>query len=240
MPGRPGDGKLRCMTELLAARDGAQAPNRQAPSRQAPSPQSPSPGRAPLSGTERVAIGIGTASLVGFGAYGIASGSPSTFGYLFTVVAIGAAIAWLRRDALPSLLAIGLAIAAIVHLCGGFISVEHNVLYNGYLGPYNKALGTHLLQYDHFAHAFASFVVVFAAWFLLAKPNAAGQRRRDLLILTVGTALGIGGLNEMIEFLATIAHHGAHVGGYLNTGWDLICNFIGASAAGLILARSRA
>jgi putative membrane protein len=179
-------------------------------------------------------------ALVGFGAYGVASGSPSTFGYLFTVLAIGAAIAWLRRDALPDLLAIGLAIAAIVHLAGGFIKVEHNVLYNGYLGPYNKALGTHLLQYDHFAHAFASFVIVFAAWFLLAAPNRATKRRRDPVILAVGTALGMGGLNEMIEFLATIAHHGAHVGGYSNTGWDLICNFIGAGFAGLILARSQA
>ncbi|HET7018457.1 MAG TPA: DUF2238 domain-containing protein [Streptosporangiaceae bacterium] len=196
--------------------------------------------RAPLSRAERIAIGMGAAAMVGFGTYGIATGSPSTFGYLFTVVVIGAAIAWLRRDALPDLLAIGLAMAATVHLAGGFINVEHNVLYNGYLGPYDKALGTHLLQYDHFAHAFASFVIVFAAWFLLAKPNLAGKGRRELLILAVGTALGMGGLNEMIEFLATIAHHGAHVGGYLNTGWDLICNFIGASTAGIILARSRA
>ena len=178
--------------------------------------------------------------MAAFGTYGIATGSPSTFGYLFTVVVIGAAVAWLRRDALPNLLAIGLAIAAVVHLAGGFISVEHNVLYNGYLGPYNKALGTHLLQYDHFAHAYASSVIVFAAWFLLARPHGAGKGRPELLILAVGTALGMGGLNEMIEFLATIAHHGAHVGGYLNTGWDLICNFIGATTAGVILARSRA
>jgi hypothetical protein len=29
-------------------------------------------------------------------------------------------------------------------------------------------------------------------------------------------------------------------GGYWNTGWDLISNFIGATAAGLVIARSRA
>lgn len=44
----------------------------------------------------------------------------------------------------------------------------------------------------------------------------------------------------MAEFLATLAHHGGHAGGYWNTGWDLVCNFIGASAAGLLIARSRA
>ena len=35
----------------------------------------------------------------------------------------------------------------------------------------------------------------------------------------------LGALNEMVEFLA---HHGTHVGGYWNMGWDLVCNFIGA------------
>jgi hypothetical protein len=35
-----------------------------------------------------------------------------------------------------------------------------------------------------------------------------------------------------------LAHHGAHVGGYFNTGWDLICNLIGAGAAGLVIAMS--
>ena len=83
---------------------------------------------------------------------GFATGSPSTVGYVSSVIVIGAAIVWLRRAALPGLLAAGLAIAAV----------------------------------------------------------------------------------------ATLAHHGAHAGGYWNTGWDLVCNFIGASAAGLVIARSRA
>jgi hypothetical protein len=57
-----------------------------------------------------------------------------------------------------------------------------------------------------------------------------GRRRRG----------GAGALNEMVEFLATLAHHGAHTGGYWNTGWDLVCNFTGAAVAGLVIARSRA
>jgi len=75
---------------------------------------------------------------------------------------------------------------------------------------------------------------------MLAAPHAATNHRRELVILAVGAALGLGALNEVVEFLATLAHHGAHVGGYRNTGWDLVCNVIGAGAAGLVITKSHA
>jgi uncharacterized membrane protein YjdF len=197
-------------------------------------------GRPRLSRAERGAIQIVAVALVGFCIYGFATGSPSTVGYVFSVLVIGAAIAWLRRAPLPDLLAIALAIAAVLHLAGGLINVGQNVLYNASIGPYSKALGTHFLQYDHVAHAYVSFVIAFACWVMIAAPHAAANHRRELVILAVGAALGLGALNEMVEFLATLAHHGAHVGGYWNTGWDLVCNFIGAGAAGIVIAKSHA
>jgi uncharacterized membrane protein YjdF len=112
------------------------------------------------------------------------------------------------------------------------------VLYNAAIGPFSKALGTHYLQYDHFAHAYVSFVIAFACWVMLAAPSMTANRRRELLILAVGTALGLGAINEVVEFLATLAHHGAHAGGYWNTGWDLVCNLIGACTAGVVIAKS--
>jgi uncharacterized membrane protein YjdF len=161
-------------------------------------------------------------------------------GYASSVLVIAAGIAWLRRAVLPDLLAFALAIAAILDLAGGLINVGQNVLYNASIGPYSKALGTHYLQYDHFVHAYVSFVVAFACRVMLARPHAPAEHRRELVILAVGTALGFGALNEMIEFIATLAHSGAHAGGYWNTGWDLISNFIGAGAAGIVIIRSPA
>jgi hypothetical protein len=203
-------------------------------------PESPGPGRARLSRAERGAVQVAAVAVAGFCVYGFAAGSPSTVGYVSSVLVIGAAIVWLRRAALPGLLAAGLAIAAIAALAGGLINVGQNVLYNASIGPYSKTLGTHFLQYDHLAHGYVSFVVAFACWVMLAAPHAGADHRRELVILAVGAALGVGALNEMVEFLATLAHHGAHAGGYGNTGWDLVCNFIGAGAAGLVIARSRA
>ena len=202
--------------------------------------ESSGPSRPPLSRAERGAIQIAAVALAGFCIYGLATGSPSTVGYVFSVLVIGAAIAWMRRAPLPGLLAIALAIAAILHLAGGLINVGQNVLYNASIGPYVKGLGTHLLQYDHVAHAYVSFVTAFACWVMLAAPHAATNHRRELVILAVGAALGLGALNEVVEFLTTLAHHGAHVGGYWNTGWDLVCNLIGAGAAGLVIIQSRA
>src|SRR5215469_8523779 len=96
---------------------------------------SPGTGRAPLSRAERGAIAIVAVALVGFCAFGFTTGSPSTVGYVISVLVIGAAIAWLRRAVLPDLLSFGLAISAIVSLAGGLINIGHNVLYNASIGP---------------------------------------------------------------------------------------------------------
>jgi uncharacterized membrane protein YjdF len=203
-------------------------------------PEPPGPRRARLSRAERSSVLAAAAATAGFCGYGFATRSPSTVGYVSAVITIGAAIVWLRRTVLPGLLAAGLAVAAVATLAGGLVNVGRNVLYNASIGPYNAALGTHVLQYDHLAHAYVSFVAAFACWVVLTAPHAGAERPRDLVLLALGAALGLGALNEMVEFIATLAHHGAHAGGYWNTGWDLVCNFIGAGAGGLVIARSRA
>jgi len=250
MPRRKRAASLRYMTtyaspDMTSARQVPTPPEHGGPASQALAPSGP--GRPPLSRAERAAAGTAAAGIAGFAGYGIATHSPSTVGYVSSVLVIAAAVVGLRRVVLPPLLAAGLAVAAIVTLAGGLIRVGHDVLYNANTGPYNPALGTHYLQYDHFAHAYVSFVIVFACWFMLAAPHAdggnplrppaVGGRRGELVLLAVGAALGLGALNEMVEFIATLAHHGAHAGGYWNTGWDLIANFTGATAAGLVLAR---
>ena len=224
--------------DMTSAQQVPAPPEHGGPASQALAPSGP--GRPPLSRAERAAAGTAAVGIAGFAGYGFATHSPSTVGYVSSVLIIAAAVVGLRRVVLPPLLAAGLAIAAIVTLAGGLIRVGHDVLYNANTGPYSPALGTYYLQYDHFAHAYCSFVIVFACWVMLAAPHAGTGRRGELVLLAVGAALGLGALNEMVEFIATLAHHGAHAGGYWNTGWDLVSNFTGVTAAGLVLARSKA
>jgi hypothetical protein len=177
-------------------------------------------------------------AIVGFGVYGFATGAPSTVAYLLSVVAVGFVIRRFRHDPIPGPLAIGLAVAAAVHLAGGLVRVGDDVLYNASIGTHVASLHTHVLQYDHFAHAFATFVGTLTLWTLLAPPTSSVSTRRGLIVLCVLAGLGVGGINETIEFLATIAHAGAGVGGYTNTGWDLVSNLLGATAAGAVIVRA--
>jgi uncharacterized membrane protein YjdF len=143
-----------------------------------------------------------------------------------------AALVWrVRRAPLPGPLVIALAVDAAAHLAGGLVAVGDDVLYNASIGPRVASLHTHLVQYDHFVHAFGAFLATLTLWVLLAPPTSAAVDRRNLMVLCMIAGLGIGAINEVIEFLATIAHSAAHIGGYNNTGWDLVSNTIGALAA---------
>lgn len=192
-----------------------------------------------MSQTETVAVAIAAAATVGFGAYGFATSAPSTVTYLLIVVAGAALIRWLRKAPLPPALAIALAVQAAAHLAGGLVNVGDDVLYNASIGAPITALHTHVLQYDHVVHAFGVFVATLTFATLLAPPTAREADQRATMILCVFGGLGVGALNEMIEFIATTAHTGAHVGGYTNTGWDLVSNTIGALVGGIVIHRTR-
>lgn len=49
--------------------------------------------------------------------------------------------------------------------------------------------------------------------------------------------MGIGALNEVVEFRATLALEDTNVGGYRNTSRDLVANMLGSAVAAVIAAR---
>ena len=46
---------------------------------------------------------------------------------------------------------------------------------------------------------------------------------------------GVGAANEIVEFIATISLPNTNVGGYENTGWDLVANFVGCIIAAVMI-----
>jgi hypothetical protein len=48
--------------------------------------------------------------------------------------------------------------------------------------------------------------------------------------------MGFGAANEVVEFLATLALPETNVGGYENTGWDLVANVVGCVIAALLIS----
>jgi hypothetical protein len=57
-----------------------------------------------------------------------------------------------------------------------------------------------------------------------------------LLGLSCLAGMGLGALNEMLEFFVVLTIPDTNVGGYVNTGWDLVFNALGAAIAVVLIA----
>jgi len=170
---------------------------------------------------------IVAAVVVSYGTFvtlGVLSDSSQTVVYAALLPALVALVAVLdARRPFPEYVLWGLALWGAMHMAGGLVSVSGDTaLYNTWLLPF--------LRYDQLTHAIGFGFAGLAVW---------AYFRHDLRPGVSGTALawfggvGIGGLNEMIEFLLTRIVAETNVGGFENTGWDLVANFVGASAAAL-------
>jgi len=176
---------------------------------------------------ELTALRLLSAGTILLGTYGAVTHSPNTIPYVATVVALAVVLVRVRRTAMPPAITIGLACLGIAHLAGGLITVGDDVLYNAHAG-------LHAIEYDHFVHSAGVFLGTVTLWTVLIPQRLERDAPRLILIVVLG-GLGLGAINETIEFLLTVVHGGTHVGGYTNTGWDLVSNVVGALAAGAYL-----
>jgi Predicted membrane protein (DUF2238) len=188
--------------------------------------------RPPLAPDERAALSVVGVAVVGFAVHGVINEVPGTLDYLLTVSGLVTLLFTLRTKALPSPIAFAAAASAVVHLAGGLVQVGNDVLYNTSPGP-------ELLRYDHFGHALGIFVGALLVWEVLVRDAFAVTGRGSLVAVTMLAALGLGAVNEAVEFVATLAHGGSHVGGYTNTGWDLVSNTFAGLLAGVVIHRRR-
>jgi hypothetical protein len=128
----------------------------------------------------------------------------------------------------------------LAHMAGGLVPVPAawpidgsiRVLYSLWLIPDR-------LKYDQVVHAYGFGVATWVCW---QGIRAAIHRRGGeavpslgLMVLAATSGMGLGALNELIEFSATLLMAETNVGGYLNTGWDLVANFVGAAGAATVI-----
>lgn len=120
---------------------------------------------------------------------------------------------------------------AVVHLVGGLAPPldEAPTFYETWLVD-------RVVKFDQLAHLYGSLVITYACWHLvdgLLRP-----RRRGLALAFVALlmAMGIGALNELVEFIFGLNNPDFHAGGLANTGWDLAFNLGGGVIAMMLLA----
>jgi VanZ family protein len=93
-----------------------------------------------------------------------------------------------------------------------------------------------ILRYDQAIHAYCYFAISVLVCFALSKYF--NKPKSALLVFSVLAALGIGLLNEVIEFgMVIFADAAAAVGDYYNTALDLVFNLIGATAGSLVAGK---
>lgn len=171
----------------------------------------------------------------------ITSGNSEFILYIVIMLVLGSVV-WIadRRVTFSRNVLWGLSLWGLVHMAGGLIAVpeswpingEHRVLYSLWLIP-------NYLKYDHVVHAFGFGITTLVCWEGLCAIVRA-QGRADsyipsptlgMLTLSGAASMGFGGLNEVIEFFLTLTLPETNIGGYINTGWDLVSNLVGAAVA---------
>ena len=142
-----------------------------------------------------------------------------------------------------------LAVWGLLHMAGGLVPVPEFWPINGDIRVlYSLWLIPGALKFDQVVHAYGFGTTAWACWeglrFILASreniPRQSIRPTLGMLILCGTAALGFGALNEVVEFAAAMTMPETNVGGYVNTGFDLVANLVGVViACGLIRFRSR-
>ncbi|PIZ83988.1 hypothetical protein COX97_00050 [Candidatus Pacearchaeota archaeon CG_4_10_14_0_2_um_filter_05_32_18] len=90
---------------------------------------------------------------------------------------------------------------------------------------------TFVLKFDQFVHAFGFGATTIVAYSLIKPYLNSSTNYKIIYPALVSIAMGLGALNEIVEFVAVVAFPSTGVGGYYNTALDLVFNMVGSIIA---------
>ena len=183
----------------------------------------------------------------------LVSGNTEFVIYIGVVVVLVAVIGCVHmKVGLSSGVLWAMSVWGLAHMAGGLVSVpadwptqgDYRVLYSLWLIPDSLTGGRFALKYDQVVHAYGFGVTTWLCWQGLraalrarcpaGAPASAPRPTLGLLLLCAAAGMGFGALNEVVEFAATLVTE-TNVGGYANTGWDLVSNAVGAAVAACVI-----
>ncbi|MBX3375497.1 MAG: DUF2238 domain-containing protein [Phycisphaeraceae bacterium] len=194
--------------------------------------------------------------MVGFTGYALLRGnSEFVFYALVMVVLIAGTLVVHRRVGFSPLVLWLLAVWGLLHMAGGNVPVPARWAVDWVPPPgknavtvlYNFRPVAWMPKYDQIVHAYGFFTATLASFEAIraavtghaGQPISAFRITPGLAVACFLAGMGLGALNEVIEFVATRFME-TNVGDYVNTGWDLVCNMIGAAlAAGVVFVRGQ-
>lgn len=170
-------------------------------------------------------------------------GSSEFMLYMGQMVVMIGLILWAHRKARFSGGVLwGLSIWGALHMAGGLVPVPTElaqlkspeqteaVLYSLWL------IQPERLKYDNVVHFFGFFIATLACWQALRRFLGARSRPSIAFVVILTCAgMGLGAVNEIIEFVAWKLFPDSNVGGYENNAIDLIYNALGAGLASILV-----
>lgn len=179
--------------------------------------------------------------LVAFSAWFFSIGNNEFIIYIVTMVVLVALVgSTLRLAEYPVAMLWALAIWGLLHCAGGGVPVGDKVLYAAQLLPIlgNGDSEMTLLKYDQVVHALGFGITAWVLWHVLTYHYPETRRSWTAYAVPALAAMGLGAVNEIIEFSAVVMVQDTGVGGYINTALDLCFNATGAVLAVMLIARA--
>ena len=182
-----------------------------------------------------VLLAVNLLMLVSFSIYFISSKNYEFIIYVGVIIALLALIFYTKdRVHYPMLCLWGLTLWALMHMAGGTIYLGDTRLYELILIPISDKY--EIFKYDQFVHILGFGVATYIFYGVLRSILRKDlQKWTALSIIVVMVGLGIGALNEVIEFIITVIAPSTGVGGYINTSLDLVADLIGAIGALIVI-----
>lgn len=173
---------------------------------------------------------VQTCLLTGFSALYLSQGNVEFLYYVLIILGLTFLILYtLPKTRYPNEVLWGLVLWTGLHLAGGSIRVGDGVLYSWIPLPLSETLP--IIRFDQLVHLIGFGVATLLMYHLLYPPTGPRPKNPATLLVVVMAGLGVGALNEIVEFVATLITPHTGVGGYLNTALDLVADLIGAILA---------
>lgn len=174
--------------------------------------------------------------ILGAAAFYIARGNWEFVAYVGVTIAIGALlVATVDQSNLDGFALWGLSIWGFMHMLGGILPVGDDVLYAWRIVPIVDGGGDfYILKMDQVVHFYGFAVAAVVVHQLIASRARARVNPAMLIFFAWAGAMGLGALNEVVEFLAYVSLDETGVGDHYNTGLDLIFNLAGALCGAVV------
>lgn len=166
-----------------------------------------------------------------FTAYYISIKNYEFLWYIAVIVIFGIVIAInLNKARFDNLILWLLSIWGFSHMIAGGVRIGGNTIYSMHLiNIIDRGGDFFILKMDQLIHFYGFFVAAVLIYHLIKLTGAVPKNYPKLTIfLSWIGSMGLGALNEVVEFIALVSFAQTGVGDMYNTGLDLVFNLLGA------------